>query len=62
VNRDDYFSYYSKSVGASVRCLRDWLFVYLTICGRAKAGGRKGGVGGTPPNGSFSIGPKMLVA
>jgi uncharacterized protein (TIGR02145 family) len=23
VNRDDYFSYYSKSVGASVRCLRD---------------------------------------
>jgi hypothetical protein len=25
--------YYSESVGASVRCLRDWLFVYLTICG-----------------------------
>ena len=28
------YYYYSKSVGASVRCLRDLLFVYLSICGR----------------------------
>jgi hypothetical protein len=46
---------YRKSVGASVRCLRDWLFVYLTICGRANAGGKKGGLGGIPPNGSFLV-------
>jgi hypothetical protein len=27
----------------------------LTICGRANAGGRKGGLGGIPPNGSFLV-------
>ena len=44
-----------KSFGASVRCLRDWLFAYLTICGRANAGGEKGGLGGIPPNVSFLV-------
>jgi hypothetical protein len=27
----------------------------LTICGRANAGGKKGGLGRTPPNGSFLV-------
>jgi len=34
---------------------------YLTICGRANAGGIKGGLGGIPPKGSFSLRPKMYV-
>jgi hypothetical protein len=27
----------------------------LTICGRANAGGKKGGLGGIPPNGPFLV-------
>jgi len=30
-----YRSYSGKSVGASIQCLKDWLFDYLTICGWA---------------------------
>jgi hypothetical protein len=44
---------YNKSYGGSIRCLRDWLFVYLTICGWANAGGKKTHWREFPPMGLF---------
>jgi hypothetical protein len=46
-----YRSNFNKSFGASVRCLKDWLLVYLTICGWANAGGKRGVWGEFPSMG-----------